>query len=43
MAQLMLAIPELLGAAGHDAHAGREVAAFEIALAAGLIVAARYR
>jgi predicted anti-sigma-YlaC factor YlaD len=40
--QLMLAVPELLGAAGHDAHSGREVAALEIALSVGLLVAACY-
>lgn len=40
--QLMLALPDLLGAVGHDAHAGREVAAFDIALAVGLLVAACY-
>src|SRR5688572_26790649 len=36
--QLMIAIPDLVGAAGHDAHAGRELAAFSIALAVGLLV-----
>jgi predicted anti-sigma-YlaC factor YlaD len=40
--QLMVAIPDLLGAVGHDAHAGREVAAFDIALAVGLLIAACY-
>jgi predicted anti-sigma-YlaC factor YlaD len=40
--QLMLAIPDLLGAVGHEAHAGREVAAFDIALAVGLLVVACY-
>jgi predicted anti-sigma-YlaC factor YlaD len=40
--QLLLAVPDLLGALGHDAHAGREVAAFDIALAVGLIVVACY-
>lgn len=40
--QLMLAVPGLLGAVGHDAHAGREVAAFDIALAVGLLIAAWY-
>lgn len=40
--QLMLAVPELLGAVGHDAHAGREVAAFDIALAVGLLLVACY-
>jgi predicted anti-sigma-YlaC factor YlaD len=40
--QLMLAVPDLLGAAGHEAHAGREVAAFDIALAVGLLIAAWY-
>jgi hypothetical protein len=39
-AQVMLAVPDRLGAAGHEAHAGREVAAFDIALAVGLLVAA---
>lgn len=42
VAQLVLAIPDLLGAIGHDAHAGREVAAFDIALAVGLLIAACY-
>ncbi len=40
--QFVLAVPELLGAAGHDAHSGREVAALEIALSVGLLVAACY-
>ncbi len=40
--QLMLAVPGLLGAVGHEAHAGREVAAFDIALAVGLLIAACY-
>lgn len=40
--QLVLAVPDLLGAVGHDAHAGREVAAFDIALAVGLLVVACY-
>jgi hypothetical protein len=40
--QLMLAVPALLGQAGHDAHSGREVAALEIALSVGLLVAAYY-
>lgn len=40
--QLMLAVPDLLGAAGHEAHAGREVAAFDIALAVGLLLSAFY-
>jgi predicted anti-sigma-YlaC factor YlaD len=40
--QLVLAVPDLLGAVGHDAHAGREVAAFDIALAVGLLIAAFY-
>ena len=40
--QLLLAVPALLGAVGHDAHAGREVAAFDIALAVGLLIAAFY-
>ena len=40
--QLMLAVPDLLGVLGHDAHAGREVAAFDIALAVGLLIAACY-
>jgi predicted anti-sigma-YlaC factor YlaD len=39
--QLVLAIPELLGV-GHAAHAGREVAAFDVALAVGLLIAACY-
>ena len=38
----MLAVPDLLGAVGHEAHAGREVAAFDIALAVGLLIAACY-
>jgi predicted anti-sigma-YlaC factor YlaD len=40
--QLMVAVPGLLGAAGHDAHSGREVAALEIAISVGLLVAACY-
>jgi predicted anti-sigma-YlaC factor YlaD len=40
--QFMLAIPSLLGAAGHDAHSTREVAALEIALSVGLLVTAFY-
>jgi predicted anti-sigma-YlaC factor YlaD len=40
--QLFLAVPDLLGAAGHEAHAGREVAAFDVALAVGLLIAAFY-
>jgi predicted anti-sigma-YlaC factor YlaD len=40
--QLMLAMPALLGNAGHDAHSGREVAALEIALSVGLLVTAFY-
>jgi predicted anti-sigma-YlaC factor YlaD len=40
--QLVLAVPDLLGAVGHDAHAGREVAAFDVALAVGLLIAACY-
>lgn len=40
--QLLLAVPRLLGAVGHDLHAGREVAAFDIALAVGLLVVACY-
>jgi predicted anti-sigma-YlaC factor YlaD len=40
--QLMIAVPQLLGAAGHDAHAGREVAALDIAISVGLLVAACY-
>jgi predicted anti-sigma-YlaC factor YlaD len=40
--QLLLAVPALLGAVGHDAHAGREVAAFDIALAVGFLLAACY-
>ena len=40
--QVMLAVPDLLGTVGHDAHAGREVAAFDIALAVGLLIAACY-
>jgi predicted anti-sigma-YlaC factor YlaD len=42
VAQVMLAVPDLLGAAGHEAHAGREVAAFDIALAVGLLLSACY-
>jgi predicted anti-sigma-YlaC factor YlaD len=42
MAQVVLAVPDLLGAVGHEAHAGREVAAFDIALAVGLLIAASY-
>jgi predicted anti-sigma-YlaC factor YlaD len=40
--QLLLALPALLGAAGHDAHTGREVATLQIALAAGLLMTALY-
>ncbi len=40
--QVVLAVPDLLGAVGHEAHAGREVAAFDIALAVGLLIAAFY-
>jgi predicted anti-sigma-YlaC factor YlaD len=40
--QFMWAIPALLGAAGHDAHSAREVAALEIALSVGLLVTAFY-
>jgi predicted anti-sigma-YlaC factor YlaD len=40
--QLILAVPDLLGVAGHEAHAGREVAAFDVALAVGLLIAAFY-
>ena len=40
--QVVLAVPDLLGTVGHDAHAGREVAAFDIALAVGLLIAACY-
>lgn len=41
--QLVLAVPELFGVNGsHEAHAGREVAAFDIALAVGLLVVASY-
>lgn len=40
--QFMLAIPSLLGAAGHDAHSAREVAALQIALSVGLLVTAVY-
>jgi predicted anti-sigma-YlaC factor YlaD len=40
--QLMVAVPELLGALGHEEHAGREVAAFDIALAVGLLLVAWY-
>jgi predicted anti-sigma-YlaC factor YlaD len=40
--QLMLAVPAMLGEAGHDAHSGREVAALQIALSVGLLVTALY-
>jgi predicted anti-sigma-YlaC factor YlaD len=40
--QLMLAVPDLLGAVGQHAHVGREVAAFGIALAVGLLLTACY-
>jgi predicted anti-sigma-YlaC factor YlaD len=40
--QLAIAVPELLGASGHAAHTGREVAAFDIALAVGLLLVASY-
>jgi predicted anti-sigma-YlaC factor YlaD len=42
LVQLVVAVPDLLGAAGHDAHTGREVAALQIALSVGLLVAAFY-
>jgi predicted anti-sigma-YlaC factor YlaD len=40
--QVMLAVPDLFGVVGHEAHAGREVAAFDIALAVGLLLVAWY-
>jgi predicted anti-sigma-YlaC factor YlaD len=40
--QLLIAVPDLLGSVGHEAHAGREVAAFDIALAVGLLLVAWY-
>ena len=44
--QLLLAVPDLLtagvGGLGQAAHAGREVAAFDVALAVGLLIAACY-
>jgi predicted anti-sigma-YlaC factor YlaD len=40
--QIMLALPDLLGATGHDAHAAREVAASGVALAVGLLLVACY-
>ena len=44
--QLLLAVPDLLtagaGGLGHAAHAGREVAAFDVALSVGLLIAAFY-
>jgi predicted anti-sigma-YlaC factor YlaD len=40
--QLLVALPTMLGAAGHDAHTAREVAALEIALSVGLLVTAFY-
>jgi predicted anti-sigma-YlaC factor YlaD len=40
--QLMLAVPDLLGVESHAAHSGREVAAFDIALVVGLLIAAYY-
>ncbi len=40
--QLMIAVASLLGQAGHDAHAGREVAALDTALSVGLLLTALY-
>jgi predicted anti-sigma-YlaC factor YlaD len=40
--QLVLAVPDLMNSGGHDAHAGREVAACYVALAVGLLIAACY-
>jgi predicted anti-sigma-YlaC factor YlaD len=40
--QLLIAVPDLFGTVGHEAHAGREVAAFDVALAVGLLIAACY-
>jgi predicted anti-sigma-YlaC factor YlaD len=40
--QVMLAVPDLFGVVGDEAHAGREVAAFDIALAVGLLLVAWY-
>src|SRR5262245_23581413 len=40
--QVLIAVPDLLGSVGHEAHAGREVAAFGIALAVGLLLVASY-
>jgi predicted anti-sigma-YlaC factor YlaD len=40
--QVLIAVPDLLGSVGHEAHAGREVAAFDIALAVGLLLVASY-
>ena len=40
--QLIIAVPGLLGEIGHEAHSGREVAAFDIALSVGLLIAAFY-
>jgi predicted anti-sigma-YlaC factor YlaD len=40
--QLLLAVPDLLGTVGHAAHASREVAAFDVALSVGLLIAAWY-
>jgi len=42
LVQLVISAPELVGAVGHEAHAGREVAAFDIALAVGLLLVASY-
>jgi predicted anti-sigma-YlaC factor YlaD len=39
---LLLAIPGLLTEAGHETHSGREVAAFDVALAVGFLFAACY-
>lgn len=40
--QLVMAVPTLFGAVGQGIHAGRETAAFDIALSVGLLVVASY-
>ncbi|HEX6870021.1 MAG TPA: zf-HC2 domain-containing protein [Micromonosporaceae bacterium] len=40
--QLMMAMPILLGSIGHQSHSGREVAAFDIAVAVGLLLVSWY-
>jgi predicted anti-sigma-YlaC factor YlaD len=40
--QLLVGVPALILGGSHDPHAGRELAAFDIALAVGFLLAARY-